>query len=154
MPYGSTFGVDRFPSLNNADDVEILKRQEAHVDPDLFRKVSDFHRRVASLRYKETAYDSLFRGKDRGGYWKWLWRSVMETGTLPTAISLAYLALTAAPAGLIDRVDRVKKRSSEAGSLGQSTTHHQKVCEEFVWMGVRRGDIQLSRSDSGKNWDS
>ena len=141
--------ISKDPTLNNEDDVKILRAQEAYVDPALFKRVREFNGRVASLRYKETAYDSLFRKKDRGGYWKWLWRSVIESGTMPSIASLAYLVLTGAPAGWIDRVARLK--NSRGGLPQEGTTCYQKVSEEFVWMGVRRGSIRRSYATSGKS---
>ena len=131
--------ISKDPTLNNADDKEILRRQEKHVSAQLFQQVRDFHRQVSGLRYKQTAYDSLFRLKDRGGYWKWLWRSVSEGRKLPSATSLAYLTLTAAPGGLIDQVDRIKSRRGEV--CKETPTSHQNVSEDFVWMGVRRGTV-------------
>lgn len=136
--------ISKDPTLNNADDEEILRRQEPYVSGHLYREVRKFHRRVASLRYKETAYDSLFRLKDRGAYWKWLWRSARETNKLPSAASLAYLALTAAPDAVIDRVAMMKRR--RCGESKVKSVCHQKVAEEFVWMGVRRGNLQVSAS--------
>ena len=132
--------ISRDPTLNNADDREILLKQKEHVDAELFRQVEDFHRRLSGLRYKETAYDSLFRLKDRGAYWKWIFKGAIESRALPSATSLAYLALTALPAGVIDRVARMKSR----GGCGNKEihTHLQKVTEDFSWMGVRRGNIR------------
>ena len=132
--------ISRDPTLNNADDREILLKQKEHVNAELFRQVEDFHRRLSGLRYKETAYDSLFRLKDRGAYWKWILKGAIESRALPSATSLAYLALTALPAGVIDRVARMKSR----GGCGNKEihTHIQKVTEDFSWMGVRRGSIR------------
>lgn len=137
--------ISKNPTLNNTDDKEILRRQEKHVDSVLFRQVRDFHRQVSSLRYKQTAYDSLFRLKDRGAYRKLLWRSVIESGRLPSMTSLAYLALTAAPTGLIDFVARLK--SGRKVPTQEIFTSHQKVSEEFIWMGVHRGRIPTPTQD-------
>ena len=134
--------ISKNPTLNNSDDAEILRRQEAHLDPELYERVRVFHRRVASLRYKENAYDSLFRLKSRRRYWKWLWQSVVVARHPPSFPSLVYLALSAAPFSLIDRVAELKKRAKGAGSDNANTpTRHQKVAEEFEWAGVRRGSI-------------
>ncbi len=132
--------ISKDPTLNNADDEKILRRQEPHVNARLYRKVQDFHRQLASLRYKETAYDALFRLKERRAYWKWLWRSAIEAKKLPKPASLAYLALTVAPGALIERVAIMKSRCG--GGPGGEPVNYQNVAENFVWMGVHRGDIQ------------
>ncbi len=131
--------ISKDPTLNNADDEEILRRQKPHVDPGLFAKVTAFHRRISALRYKRTAYDALFRLKDRGAYWKWLAKSIAESREFPSPASLAYLLLTAAPSPWIDRVARMKE--DKAGSPGEQATVYQNVAEDFTWMGVRRGSI-------------
>ncbi len=131
--------ISKDPTLNNADDEEILRRQEPHVSPDFFKKVRAFHRKISSLRYKQTAYDALFRQKDRGAYWKWLSKSVGESREMPSVPSLFYLFLTLAPAVVIDRVAHRKRRDGKG--TGGDITSYQKVAENFTWMGVRRGDL-------------
>ena len=138
--------ISRDPTLNNADDREILLKQKEHVDAELFCQVEDFHRRLSGLRYKQTAYDSLFRLKDRLAYWKWILKGATESRALPSATSLAYLALTVMPAGVIDCVARMKSR-------GRVETHEmhtsiQKVAEDFSWMGIRRRSIQNLTPDA------
>lgn len=138
--------ISRDPTLNNADDRAILLKQQEYVDTDLFCKVEDFHRRLSGLRYKETAYDSLFRLKDRLAYWKWILKGAAEAKTLPSATSLAYLALTVMPAGVIDCVARMKSRGGVESH--EIHTSIQKVAEDFSWMGVRRGSIQNLTPDA------
>ncbi len=147
--------ISKDPTLNNSDDADILRRQKVHVDAELFEQVRVFHRRVASLRYKEAAYDSLFRLKSRRGYWKWLWKSMLEARRPPTLTSLAYLALSAAPNSLIDRVTAMKTQGREDGDDGADTpTRYQKVTEDFRWAGVRREGIPNLSTLASRNRSS
>lgn len=134
--------ISKDPTLNNSDDAEILKRQKVHVAPELFEKVRNSHRRASSLRYKETAYDSLFRLKSRSGYWKWLWRSVTKARRPPSLASLTYLALSIAPDFLIDRIAEFKiGESKNVGGGAASPARYRKIAEEFEWAELRHQSI-------------
>lgn len=131
--------ISKDPRLNHADDEVILRRQKEYVEPALFRMVLEFHRKVASRRYKDTAYDALFRQKDRNAYWKWLWRSGWIGRRPPSVQSLAYLGLTLTPGWMIDLVARIKSCRPSGPATG--TVGAQNVMEDFVWMGIRRGSL-------------
>lgn len=136
--------ISKDPTLNNADDLLILNGQKGFVEPELFKKVEQFHREVASLRYKETAYDALFRLKDRGGYRKWMTRSIIHSRKPPSAASIAYFALSFGPFAWIEKVRQMRGRGDNRHDASQ-TSFYQNIREDFVWMGVRRSKFMVSQ---------
>lgn len=136
--------ISKDPTLNNADDLLILNGQKDFVEPEFYKKVEQFHREVASLRYKETAYDALFRAKDRRAYRKWIIKSIIHGRKPPSAGSIAYFALTLGPSDWIDKVSRMSGRSDNKHDTPQ-TSYYQNIREDFVWMGVRRSKIMVSQ---------
>lgn len=132
--------ISKDPSLNNKEDLEVLAMQKEFVGPGLYLQVLEFNRKLRAARYKEKAYDSLFRKQEPLEYANWLWKSVATGRKFPSLPSLVYLVLGFLPGRLAARLARKeKKRDLPSGS---EVIHRQEVAgDEFEWMGVLRGPV-------------
>ena len=135
--------ISKDPTLNNAEDREVLRKQRDFIQPDLYRRVAAFHRQLRGVRYKEKAYDALFREKQRFEYCRWLCKSVMATRRPPSIPSMVYLILNLVPGTLAERVAGMKPR--QKGPVQAGAIHRQSVADaSFTWMGVLRGALSTN----------
>ena len=140
--------ISKDPTLNNKEDREVILKQKNFISPQLYRRVTAFNRQLRAARYKEKAYDSLFRKGDRREYFRWLYRSVVEGQRPPSIPSLAYLLLNLFPGRLAERVARLK--SKRALPILADVVHRQDVASEsFTWMGVARGAVSVASTREG-----
>lgn len=133
--------ISKDPTLNNNEDLEVLAMQREHVSPALYRRVLEFNRELRGLRYKEKAYDSLFRNRQPLAYGCWLWKSVVTQRKFPSLPSMVYLVLGFLPGRLAERI--AGRRAVETERFSSDTVRRQEVVsDDFTWMGVPRGPLR------------
>lgn len=134
--------ISKDPSLNNKEDLEVLAMQREFVEAGLYLRVLEFNRELRAARYKEKAYDSLFRKQEPLEYVRWLWKSVATGRKPPSLPSMVYLVLGFVPGRLAGRLARRKEKQDIPE--GSGIIHRQEVTEdEFKWMGVLRGPVSV-----------
>ncbi len=143
--------ISKDPTLNNKEDREIILKQKSFISPELYCKVDAFNRQLRGARYKEKAYDSLFRKGDRFDYCRWLCKSVAESRRPPSIASVVYLLLNMFPGRLAERVAALKTKS--VAPMSAEVVRWQNVAaESFTWMGIPRGALsarQMETVDAG-----
>ena len=133
--------ISKDPTLNNKEDLEVLALQKEHVPPALYRRVLKFNRELRGIRYKEKAYDSLFRKEEPLEYGRWLWKSVVTRRKFPSLPSMVYLVLGFLPGRLAERI--AGRNSPEAVRSSSDAVRRQEVVSDgFTWMGVPRGPLR------------
>ena len=131
--------ITRDPALNNRDDRAILRLQRPHVSPRLHRRVARFHRRLAALRYKESAYHALFQEGRGWTYLARLARSAVTSRRLPSLPSLAYLLFALLPKRLA-KAWAVRYRAAAISS--ELPVRRSRVADpDFTWAGLKRGPL-------------
>jgi hypothetical protein len=147
--------ISKDPSLNNLEDLKVLAMQKRFVAPALYQRVLEFNRELRGLRYKEKAYDSLFRKRDPMEYARWWWKSVVTLRKAPSLASMAYLILGFLPGRL---AERISGRGLDVGGLPSSdaVVRQDVLSEGFTWMGVPRGALnpEWLASEGDGQWRS
>ena len=133
--------ISKDPTLNNKEDLEVLAMQREHVSPWLYRRVLEFNRELRGVRYKEKAYDELFRNNEAFSYSKWLWKSVVTRRKFPSAPSIVYLVLGFLPGGLARRLAG-RSAPEEMQPSSDALSRQEVTSDSFTWMGVPRGPLQ------------
>jgi glycosyltransferase involved in cell wall biosynthesis len=142
--------ISKDPTLNNKEDKEVLAKQRKFVTPELYRRVTVFNRLLRGARYKEKAYDCLFRKGERFEYCRWICRSVIEGRRLPSIPSFVYLLLCLVPGRLAQQVANLKSRQVVPAQT--DLVYHQNVMSDaFTWMGVPRGALSIEACDKPLN---
>ena len=138
--------ISKNPTLNNKEDLEVLAKQKEFVSSALYLRVLEFNRKLRASRYKEKAYDSLFRKKEPLEYGRWLWKSVVTGRRPPSIPSMVYLVLGFLPGRQAERITGVKKE--QKAPSGGGVIHRQEVAGDgFKWMGVLRGPVSITSRD-------
>lgn len=133
--------ISKDPTLNNKEDLEVLAMQREHVPPGLYRRVLEFNRELRGIRYKEKAYDALFRNRQPLEYGRWLWKSVVTRRKVPSLPSMVYLVLGFLPGRVAERISG--RSAPEAVQPSSDAVLRQEVMsDEFTWMGVPRGPLR------------
>lgn len=133
--------ISKDPNLNNKEDLEVLAMQRQHVSPGLYYHVLRFNRELRGIRYKEKAYDSLFRMRNPLEYGRWLWKSILTRRRMPSFASLVYLVLGFLPGRLAERISG--RSGSDAVPVSSEMVQRQEVRSDgFTWMGVSRGPLR------------
>ncbi|MES2439831.1 MAG: glycosyltransferase family 2 protein [Verrucomicrobiota bacterium] len=132
--------ISKDPTLNNKEDLEVLALQREHVPPGLYRRVLQFNQELRGIRYKEKAYDSLFRKSEPLEYGRWLFKSVMTRRKFPSLPSLVYLVLGFMPGRLVERISG--RNPSEKRACSDLVQKQEVLSDDFTWMGVPRGPLQ------------
>jgi glycosyltransferase involved in cell wall biosynthesis len=133
--------ISKDPTLNNKEDLEVLAMQREHISPGLYCEVLEFNRELRGIRYKEKAYDSLFRKREPLEYVRWLWKSVVTRRRLPSLASIVYLFLGFLPGRLAERISG--RSGSDPVQVSSEMVQRQEVrSDSFTWMGVPRGPLR------------
>lgn len=142
--------ISKDPTLNNREDLEVLAMQKRFVAPPLYQRVLEFNRELRGVRYKEKAYDSLFREREPLEYARWWWKSVVTRRKAPSLASTAYLILGFLPGRL---AERISGRGPDVGGLPSSNgvVRQDVLSERFAWMGVSRGALNPEWLESAGN---
>ena len=132
--------ISKDPSLNNLEDLKVLAMQKRFIAPALYRRVLEFNRELRGVRYKEKAYDSLFRKREPLEYARWWWKSVVTRRKVPSLASMAYLIFGFLPGRL---AERISGRGPDVERLPSSdvVVRQEVLSESFAWMGVPRGAL-------------
>jgi glycosyltransferase involved in cell wall biosynthesis len=133
--------ISKDPSLNNKEDLEVLAMQREHVPPGLYNRVMEFNRELRGVRYKEKAYDSLFRQYKPLEYVRWLWKSALTRRKIPSPQSMVYLVLGFMPGGLAERISR-RRGNVVVRHSPHATLRQEVMSDDFTWMGVPRGPLR------------
>lgn len=133
--------ISKDPTLNNKEDLELLAMQREYVPPGLYHRVLEFNRELRGIRYKEKAYDSLFRMRDPLEYGRWLWKSIVTRRRMPSLASMVYLVIGFLPGRLAERISG--RSGSNVVQVSSEIVQRQEVrSDSFTWMGVLRGPLQ------------
>ena len=132
--------ISKDPELNNREDEAVLAMQKEFVPAGLYRRLMAFNRKLRAIRYKEKAYDSLFRSHEPFKYGRWLWKSVITGRKPPSLPSIVYLVLGFLPGRL---AERISGRGDRQGDLpSPNFIRRQEVASDaFTWMGLPRGGL-------------
>jgi glycosyltransferase involved in cell wall biosynthesis len=133
--------ISKDPTLNNKEDLEVLAMQRDHISPGLYRRVLEFNRELRGIRYKEKAYDALFRNRQPLEYGRWLWKSVVTRRKFPSLASTVYLFLGFLPGRLAERISG-RGAPEEVQSSSDAVQRQEVMSDRFTWMGVPRGPLQ------------
>ena len=132
--------ISKDPELNNREDKEVLAMQKEFVPAGLYRRLMEFNRELRAIRYKEKAYDSLFRKQEPLEYGRWLWKSVITGRKPPSLPSIVYLVLGFLPGRLAERISGRGDRQGES-SFSNSIRRQEVTSDAFTWMGLPRGGL-------------
>lgn len=133
--------ISKDPTLNNKEDLEVLAMQREHISPGLYHRVLNFNRELRGIRYKEKAYDALFRNRQPLEYVRWLWKSVVTRRKFPTLASMAYLVLGFLPGRLAERISG-RSAPETVQSSSEEVQRQEVMSDGFTWMGVPRGPLR------------
>ena len=132
--------ISKDPELNNREDEEVLAMQKEFVPAGLYRRLMEFNRELRAIRYKEKAYDSLFRKQEPLEYGRWLWKSVITGRKPPSISSIVYLVLGILPGRLAERISGRGDRQEEL-PFPNSIRRQEVASDAFTWMGLPRGGL-------------